>query len=93
MSIKNNKLHTKISRKKEDRQTFLKINPEHAKVLKTSIPYIQALQIKRICSTKKDFDHHSGELKKRFLKQGDNQKLVDEHLEKIDKLVRDNLPQ
>ena len=29
----------------------------------------------------------------RFLKQGHNQKLVDEQFEKVDKLVRDNLLQ
>ena len=32
-------------------------------------------------------------MKKRFLKQGDNQKLVDEQLEKVDELVRDDLLQ
>ena len=76
--IKNNKLHTKIFKKKTDHQTFLNINSEHPKSLKSSIPYSQALRIKRICSTKKDFDHHSRELKGRFLKQGYDQKLVDE---------------
>ena len=89
--IKNNKLHTKIFRKKTDHQTFLNINSEHLKSLKNSIPYSQALRIKRICSTKKDFDHHSRELKERFLKQGYHQKLVNEQLEKVDKLVRDDL--
>ena len=57
--IKNNKLHTKIFRNETDRQLFLKIDSEHPKLLKNSIPYSQALQIKRICSTKKDFDYHS----------------------------------
>ena len=61
-----NKLHTKIFRKKTDRQTFLNINSEHPKSLKNSIPYSQALRIKRICSTKKDFDHHLRELREIF---------------------------
>ena len=91
--IKNNKLHTKIFKKETDRQTFLNINSEQPKSLKISIPYSQALRIKRICSTKKDFDHHSREPKERFLKQGYDQKLVDEQLEKVDKLVRDDLLQ
>ena len=89
--IKNNKLHTKIFRKKTDHQTFLNINSEHPKLLKSSVPYTQTLRIKKICSTKKDFDHHSRELKERFLKQGYEQKLVDEQLEKVDKLLRDDL--
>ena len=41
--IKNNKLHTKIFRKKTDCQTFLNINSEHPKLLKNSIPYSLAL--------------------------------------------------
>ena len=56
--IKNNKLHTKILRRKSDHQAFLNIDSENLKSLKDSIPYSQALRIKRICSTKKDFDHH-----------------------------------
>ena len=87
--IKNNKLHTKIFRKKRDCQTFLKINSEHPKWLKNSTSYSQTLQIKRICSTKRDLDSHSSELKERLLKQDYNQKLVDKQLEKVDKLARD----
>ena len=51
------------------------------------MPYSQAIRIKRICSTKKDLDHHSRELKEIFLKQVYDQKLVDEQLEKFDKLA------
>ena len=58
---------------------------------KNSIPYSQILRIKRICSAKKDFGHHSRELKERFLKQGYDQKIVDKQLEKEKKLVRNNL--
>ena len=91
--IKNNKSHTKIFRKKTDCQTFLNINSEHPKSLKNSIPYSQAFRIKRICSAKKDFDHHLRVLKEIFLKQGYDQKLNDKQLEKVDKFVRDDLLQ
>ena len=91
--IKNNKLLTKILRKKTDRQIFLNINSELQKWLKNSIPYSLTLPIKRICSTKKDFDHHPRELKERFLKQGYDQKLIDEQLDKVDKFVKDDLLQ
>ena len=50
------------------------------------------LQIKKICLTKENFDHHSREPKERFLNQSYDQKVVDEQLEKINKLVTDNLP-
>ena len=91
--IKSNKLHTKIFRKKTDHQTFLNVSSEHPKSLKNSIPYSQVLRIKRICSIKKDFDHHLRELRYIYLKQGYGKKLVDEQLEKVDKLVRDDLLQ
>ena len=46
-----------------------------------------------MCSSKKDFNHHSGELKDRFLKQSYNQKLVDEQLEKVDEFIKDDILQ
>ena len=58
-------MHTKIFRKKTDSQIFLNINSEYPKLLKNSIPYRQTLQIKRICLTKKEFNHYSRELKKK----------------------------
>ena len=74
--IKNNKLVTKIFRKKADCQSFLNINSEYPKLLKSSVPYSQTLRVKRICSTKKDFDYHSRKLKERFLRQGYDQNLL-----------------
>ena len=61
--------------------------------LKNSVLCIQTLQIKRSCPTIKDFYHHSRKLSEKFLKQGFNQKLAGEQLNKVDKLVRDSLLQ
>ena len=91
--IRNTKLDTKTFRKKTDRQTFLNINSEHPKSLKNSISYSQTIQRKKLSSTKKNFDHHSRELKERFLRQGYDRKFIDEQLEKVGKLVRDNVLQ
>ena len=91
--IKNTKLDTKTFRKKTDRQTFLNINSEHPKSLKNTISYSQTIQRKKLSSTKKNFDHHSRELKERFLRQGYDRKFIDEQLEKVGKLVRDNVLQ
>ena len=55
-------------KKKTVCQTFLNINSEYPKYLKTSIPYNQALRIKRTCSKKADFEYHMLELKERLLK-------------------------
>ena len=54
MYIKNKKLDTKIYRKQTNRQSFLHIDSEHPKSFKDSIPYIQAIRIKRICTTSQD---------------------------------------
>ena len=91
--IKNTKLDTKTFRKKTDCQTFLNINSEHTKSLKNSISYSQTIQRKKLSSTKKNFDHHSRELKERFLRQGYDRKFIEEQLEKVGKLVRDNVLQ
>ena len=91
--IKSTKLDTKTFRKKTDRQTFLNINSEHPKSLKNTISYSQTIQRKKLSSTKKNFDHHSRELKERFLRQGYDRKFIEEQLEKVGKLVRDNVLQ
>ena len=64
------------------------VNAEHPKSLKDSIPYSKAPRIKRICTTSKDFEHHCKELKQRFHEQGYNSELLDEHIETVEKLDR-----
>ena len=86
MHIKNNKLYTKIYRKQTDQQSFLHIDSEHLKSLTDSIPYSQALRIKQICTTSKDFEHHFKELKQQFPEQGYNSELLDKHIKTSEKL-------
>ena len=62
--IKENKLYTIIYRKKTNCQTFLNINSEHPKFLKTSIPYSQVLRIKKICLKTTDLEYYLQQLKK-----------------------------
>ena len=47
----NNMLQTTIYRTKTDRHNYLDARSEHRKLLKDSIPYSQALWIKRTCSS------------------------------------------
>ena len=91
MYIKNKKLYTKIYRKQTDRQSFLHIESEHPKSFKDSIPYIQAIRIKRICTTSQDFEYHSKELKQRFLEQRYNSELLDKHIKTVQKLDSNEL--
>ena len=90
--IKNNKLYTKIWRiKKTYRQTFLSINSERPKSLKTKIPYSQALNIKRICSKTTDSEYQLQELKKKTGNQGFNMKYIDQQFSKAKKRDRNKL--
>ena len=88
---KNNKLCTKIYRKKTDLQTFLNINSEHPKSLKASIPYSQALRIQRICSKTTAFEYDLQELKERLVNQGYNKKSTDQQFSKVKKIDRNEL--
>ena len=89
--VKNNKLYTEIYRKQTNRQSFLHINSEHPKSLKDSISCSQALQIERICTTSKDFEHYCKELKQRFLEQEHNSDLLENHIKKVEKLDKNEL--
>ena len=61
-------------------------------MLKKSIPYSQALRKKIICSTKKNIGitQEKWRNERETFKQGYDQKLLDELLEKFDKLVNNN---
>ena len=88
---KSNKLCTKLYRKKTDLQTFLNINSEHPNSLKASIPYSQALRIKRICSKTTTFEYHLQELKERLVNQAYNKKSIDQQFSKVKKIDRNEL--
>ena len=49
------KLETKLYRKESDRQAYLHCKSEHPESLKRSIPFSQALRLRRICSTNNEF--------------------------------------
>ena len=91
MYIKNNKLYTKIYRKQTDQYSFLHIDSEHPKSLKVSISYIQAIRIKRICTTSQDFEYHCKELRQRFLEQRYDSGLLDKYIITVQKLDRNEI--
>ena len=62
----NNWLQTTLHKKPTDRQNYLHVKSAHSFSLKKSIPYSQALRIKRVCSTFVEYKKHSNDLVKRF---------------------------
>ena len=59
--------------------------------MKISIPYSQALRIKRICSNTTDFEYHLQKLKERLANQGYNKKSIDHQFSKVKTIDRNEL--
>ena len=57
------KLETKLYRKESDRQAYLHRKSEHPESLKRSIPFSQALRLRRICSTNNEFQDSCDKLR------------------------------
>ena len=76
-------LCTTIYRKPSDRRNFLHYKLVHPKALKDSIPYSQALRVKRICSETSEVIKHLKDLKDAFIKRGYQSKILDHHFEKV----------
>ena len=62
-----NRLQTTFYKKSADCQNYLHAKSTHLFSLKKSIPYSQALRIKRICSTFEEYSKHFQDLIKRFV--------------------------
>ena len=83
-----NRLQTTLYKKTTYCQNYLHAKLAHPVSLKKSIPYSQALRIKHICSTCKEYRKHSQDLTKRFLEKGYNESTVRKQIERVDQLHR-----
>ena len=83
-----NRLQTTLYKKPTDCQNYLHAKSAHPFSLKKSIPYSQALRIKRICSTFEEYRKHSQNLIKRFVEQSYNESSVRKRNERVDHLDR-----
>ena len=63
----NNSLQRTLYKKSTDRQNYLHAKSAYPHSLKESIPYSQAVRIKRVCSTFDEYKKHSNELVKRIV--------------------------
>ena len=82
-----NRLQT-FYKKPTDCQNYLHAKSAHPFSLKKSIPYSQALRIKRICSTFEEYRKHSQDLIKRFAEKCYNESAVRKQIESVDHLDR-----
>ena len=87
----NNMLQTIKYRKQTDRQNYLDARSEHSKLLKDSIPYSQALRIKRICSSQQEFLNHTAKMINQFQKRGYDRSLIEQQINKANLKEREQL--
>ena len=64
---------------------------EHPPVLKKSIPYSQALRVRKICYNDKDFKENCSQLAETFHSRGYNRKFIDEQIGQVFTAPRRNL--
>ena len=81
-----NKLQTTLYKKPTDCQNYLHAKSAHPFSLKKSIPYSQALRIRRICSTFEEYRKHSQDLTQSFGEKSYNESTVRKQIEGVDHL-------
>ena len=76
------KLEIKLYRKESDRQAYLHRESEHPESLKRSIPFSQALRLRRVCSTNNEFQDCCEKLRNKLIERGCKQQEINEGIEK-----------
>ena len=89
--LDNGKLCINLYRKETEWQHYLYIKSKHPKLLKDTLQYNQAIQIKGISSKQEDFNNSLKEMKNNFVKQGYHPSLIKEHRERISLLNKIDL--
>jgi len=84
----NGKISTDLFRKNSDRVKYLLPTSCHPKHVCESIPYSLGLRIRRICSNEDDFKKRLEELKNMLLSRQYKTKVIDEALEKVKRIPR-----
>ena len=72
-------------------QANLHTHSDLLKSLKISIPYIQALRIKTICSTFTKYKKHCAILKQNFIERGYKENILKDEINKVDNIDRKDL--
>ena len=68
--LDNGRIKTDLHVKPTDKHQYLRMDSCHPKHCKASIPYSQALRLRRICSEEQVFKNRTRELKQHFLSRG-----------------------
>ena len=87
----NYKLRTTLYKKPTDRQNYLHLKSEHPPSLKNSIPYSQALRIRKICHDDQHALENCNKLANTFEKRGYKTEQVSKQIRKALQTPRENL--
>ena len=79
---KNNNIQATLRKKPADCQNYIHSKSAHPFSLKKSIAYIQALRLKRICSTIVEYEKHTKNLKKQLIRKGYPETTVNQEIQK-----------
>ena len=82
-------LKTDLYTKPTDTHQYLEFSSCHPYHTKRSIPYSQALRLRRICSEEEDFSKRISQLKQWLYSRGYDKKMVDEQIKEACKISRD----
>ena len=89
----NGKLATKVYTKPTDRQSYLYRTSAHPEHLKKSIPYGQALRLKKICTTEVEIKHACDQLTDKMTRRGYKENEIREQILRASQQNRDTLLQ
>ena len=86
---KNRSMH----KKNTDKYQYLPATSCHPNSVKRVIPYGLGVRVKRICSSDKDYKARRNEIKTHLQNRGYRSSLIEEQLQKVDELNREDLLQ
>ena len=84
-------IYIDLYRKPTDKQLYLRNDSCHPSHTKKSLAYGLGLRLRRICEKDNDYYKHRTDLKKQLRKRGYSGKLIEQQLQKVDKLEREKL--
>jgi hypothetical protein len=82
-----------MHKKNTDKYQYLPATSCHPNSVKRVIPYGLGVRVKRICSSDKDYKARRNEIKTHLQNRGYRSSLIEEQLQKVDELNREDLLQ
>ena len=91
VKLDNGHICTDLYVKPTDKQLYLRQDSCHPSHTKKSLAYGLGIRIRRICERDDDYFKHRSDLKKQLRKRGYSGKLIEQQLQKVDKMDRGKL--